>query len=119
MKLRTSVSKLILSKAPKQSTLRRTGYSDFTSDINKKAANFKLTIDLRGKRADEALSILQKYVDEAILLSMKEISILHGKGYGILRDVIREYLQSIEEIQKFGDAPIEMGGGGITRVYFK
>ncbi len=119
VKLRTSVSKLILSKAPKQSTLRRKSYSDFTSDINKKAANFKLTIDLRGKRADEALSILQKYVDEAILLSMKEISILHGKGYGILRDVIREYLQSIDEIQKFGDAPIEMGGGGITRVYFK
>ena len=50
---------------------------------------------------------------------MKEVSILHGKGYGILRDIIREYLQSLEEIQKFGDAPIEMGGTGITRVYLK
>jgi len=50
---------------------------------------------------------------------MKEVSILHGKGFGILRDIIREYLQSIDEIQKFGDAPIEYGGSGITRVYFK
>ena len=119
VRLRTSVSKLIASKEPPQKFVKRKGYNEFTSDINTKAANFKLTIDLRGKRADEALSMLQKYVDEAILLSMKEISILHGKGYGILRDVIREYLQSIDEVQKFGDAPLEMGGGGITRVYFK
>jgi len=89
------------------------------SEINEKTANFKLTIDLRGKRADEAMSMLQKYIDEAILLNMNEVSILHGKGYGILRDIIREYLQSIDEIQKFTDAPIEHGGSGITRVYFK
>ena len=63
--------------------------------------------------------MLQKYIDEAILLNMKEVSILHGKGFGILRDIIREYLQSIDEIQKFMDAPIEHGGSGITRVYFK
>ncbi len=49
---------------------------------------------------------------------MKEISILHGKGYGILREIIREYLQSVDEINHYGDAPLEMGGSGITRVSF-
>ena len=118
VKLKTSVSKLVKTIAPKQKPIRRTGYNDIVSDLNQKAANFQLSIDLRGKRADEAMSLLQKYIDEAILLNMKEIIILHGKGYGILREIIREYLQSIDEITHFGDAPIDMGGSGITRVYF-
>ncbi|NQU33792.1 MAG: Smr/MutS family protein, partial [Bacteroidetes bacterium] len=92
VKLKTSVSKLVKTIAPKQKIVRRTGYNDIVSDLNQKAANFQLSIDLRGKRADEAMSLLQKYIDEAILLNMKEISILHGKGYGILREIIREYL---------------------------
>lgn len=89
------------------------------NEINEKAANFSLSVDLRGKRVDEAMPILQKYVDEAILLSMSEISILHGKGDGILRPIIREYLQTIEEIKHFGDASLDMGGAGITKVYFR
>ena len=119
IKLKTSVSKLIKSGAPKQKAIKRKGYNDIVSEINEKTIHFKLSIDLRGKRADEAMSMLQKYIDEAILLNMKEVSILHGKGFGMLRDIIREYLQSIDEIQKFGDAPIEYGGSGITRVYLK
>ena len=119
IKLKTSVSKLIISRAPKQKVAKRKGFNDIISEINEKTIHFKLSIDLRGKRADEALSMLQKYIDEAILLNMKEVSILHGKGFGILRDIIREYLQSVDEIQKFMDAPIEHGGSGITRVYFK
>lgn len=118
VKLKTSVSKLVKTIAPKQKIVRRTGYNDIVSDLNQKAANFQLSIDLRGKRADEAMSLLQKYIDEAILLNMKEISILHGKGYGILREIIREYLQSVDEINHFSDAPLEMGGSGITRVSF-
>ncbi len=118
VKIKTKVSKLIKSVAPKFNIVKRKGYNDIVSDINEKMVNFKLTIDLRGKRADEALSMLQKYIDEAILLNMKEISILHGKGYGILREIIRKYLKSVDEIKTFGDAPIEFGGSGITRVYF-
>ncbi len=116
---KTSTSKLVATPQPKQKNVRKKGYSDIVSDINLKAANFQLQIDLRGKRAEEAMSMLQKYIDEAILLNIKEISILHGKGYGILREIIREYLHSVDEIQKFGDAPIDMGGAGITRVYFR
>ena len=117
IKIKTTVKKLIKSKAPARKAIRRKGFNDIINDINTKTANFKLSIDLRGKRADEALSDLQKYIDEAILLNMHEVSILHGKGFGILREIIREYLQSVDEIIKFGDAPIDMGGSGITRVY--
>lgn len=118
VKLTTSIGKLQRSKQPKEQNTRRKPYSDIVNNINEKAANFNLKLDLRGKRADEALSDLKRYIDEAILLNQKEVSILHGKGYGILRQLIREYLQSVDEIRNFGDAPLNMGGSGITRVYF-
>ena len=117
IKIKTSLKKLLKSSAPKRKAIRRKGYNDIINDLNNKTANFKLSIDLRGKRADEALSDLQKYIDEAILLNIHEVSILHGKGFGILRELIREYLQSVDEVIKFGDAPLNMGGAGITRVY--
>jgi len=121
VRLRTSASKLEKSNSkPKNSAVTfKSSKQGIIHDINKKAANFNLSIDLRGKRADEAMSILKKYIDDAILLNIKEVSILHGKGYGILRDIIREYLQSVEEVHRFGDAPLDMGGSGITRVSFK
>lgn len=117
VKVNTKLSKIEKSLPPAK-RIRRKGYLDITNDLNQKAANFQLSLDLRGKRADEAMSLLHRYIDEAILLNIKEVSILHGKGYGILREVIREYLQSVEEIRQFGDAPIQYGGAGITRIYF-
>ncbi len=120
VKLRTSLDKLVWAKAPKKTAkIRSSAFSGISRDINEKANHFSLSIDLRGKRAEEALSILGKYIDDAIMLSMKEVSILHGKGFGILREIIREYLQSVPEIQKFNDAPLDQGGAGITRVVFK
>jgi DNA mismatch repair protein MutS2 len=121
VKLKTTLAKLVkTNQRPNyKSTFRsRRNRQNIMSEINEKAANFSLTVDLRGKRAEEALSILQKYVDEAILLSMHDISILHGKGDGILRPLIRDYLKTIEEIKDFGDAPLDMGGAGITKVHF-
>ena len=102
-----------VTKSPKVS------HSGVMREINQKAAHFELTLDLRGKRADEAMALLTRYIDDALLLGIKEVSILHGKGYGILREIIREYLQSVKEIERFGDAPVELGGAGITRVFFK
>jgi len=91
-------------------------YSDITKEINEKAVKFNPSIDLRGKRAIEALDILKTYIDDAILLSVKEVSILHGKGDGILRNVLREYLQTVDEVEQISDAHVERGGQGITIV---
>lgn len=81
-----------------------------------RSGTFKATIDLRGKRADEALSETEKFIDDAILLSVKELRILHGKGNGILRQLIRKQLSSNSYISKFYDEKIEFGGDGITVV---
>jgi len=119
IRLKVSTDKLLkTNKKPKISTAQRS-YSGIMQEINKKAEQFELTLDLRGKRADEAMELLIRYIDDALLLSIKEVSVLHGKGYGILREIIRGYLQSVKEIERFGDAPVELGGAGITKIRFR
>ncbi len=119
IKLRISLDKLKKSLKMLQFIYNPRNSASIINELNQKAARFELSIDLRGKRSEEALYLLQKYIDEALLLSMKEVSILHGKGYGILRDNIREYLRSVDEVKHFEDAPLNLGGTGITRVYFR
>lgn len=119
IRLRTSPDKLRkVSRAEARKTQRR-WQSGIAEDLSEKAEHFDLTLDVRGKRAEEALDIVDKYLDEAKLLSIKEVSILHGKGNGILRKLIREKLSHIHEVERFCDASLETGGTGITRVYFR
>lgn len=119
IKLRTSPDKLRkVSRAEGRKTMRK-WQAGIADDLSEKAEHFELTLDVRGKRAEEALDIVEKYIDEAKLLSIKEVSILHGKGNGILRKLIREYLSHQHEIENFCDASLETGGAGITRVYFR
>jgi DNA mismatch repair protein MutS2 len=120
IKLRTSPDKLRkVSRAEARKTQRRWQAGLIAEELSEKAEHFDLTLDVRGKRAEEALDIVDKYLDEAKLLSIKEVSILHGKGNGILRKLIRERLSHNHEVERFCDASLETGGTGITRVYFK
>jgi len=120
IKLRTSPDKLRkVSHAEARKTQRRWQAGLIADDLSEKAEHFELTLDVRGKRAEEALDIVDKYLDEAKLLSIKEVSILHGKGNGILRKLIREKLSRNHDVERFHDASLETGGAGITRVYFK
>ncbi len=119
IRLKIAADKLLKTNRKPGRFFRKHSYSGIMQDINQKAAQFELTLDLRGKRADEAMEQLTRYIDDALLLGIKEVSILHGKGYGILREIIREYLQSVKEIERFGDAPVELGGAGITKVWFR
>ena len=119
IRLRTSPDKLRkVSRAEARKTQRR-WQNGITEDLSEKAEHFELTLDVRGHRAEEALDIVDKYLDEAKLLSIKEVSILHGKGNGILRKLIREKLSHNHDVERFCDASLETGGTGITRVYFK
>lgn len=88
-------------------------------DLEEKVSRFNITLDIRGQRCEEAVTSVEKYLDEATLLSVKDVSILHGKGNGVLRTVIREYLSHHKEVSSFCDANIETGGTGITRVKLK
>lgn len=79
----------------------------------------QFSIDLRGYKANEALEKLAKFIDTAIISDTKNLSILHGTGDGILRNVIRNFLSTLKEIESFGDEDIRFGGQGITIVKLK
>ena len=94
-------------------------FQSIYDDINEKRKTFNPTLDLRGQRGDEALANLQHFLDDAQLLSEKELRVLHGKGYGILKQMIREYLQGNRDVQSFRSEKLELGGDGITVVKLK
>ncbi len=85
-------------------------------EMNEKRAHFNPTLDLRGHRAEEALDMLHHFLDEALLLSEKEVRILHGKGYGILMQVIHQELKGMREVRTFHPEKVELGGVGVTIV---
>ena len=95
-------------------TLKSPASKKTNFDLMEKRLNFKSEIDIRGKRSNEALSLVMEFVEQAIVLGITQIQILHGKGDGILRSQIRTYLKTVNVIQSFSDAPVEMGGAGIT-----
>jgi len=79
-----------------------------------KKLNFKQDIDVRGMRGDEALQAVTYFIDDAILVGMSRVRILHGTGTGILRTLIR--LQTVPGVSHFADEHIQFGGAGITVV---
>ena len=85
-------------------------------EMSTRRNNFKSNVDLRGMRADEALEMVRDLVDEAIMLSISDLRILHGKGNGILKQLIRDYLKTVDLVKSFGDEREELGGAGITIV---
>lgn len=122
VRLRTTADKLRkISRSQARKAQQNPSYlrKSIMNDINEKAQKFNLTLDVRGQRGDEAVDNVAKYIDEANLLSIKEVSILHGKGNGILRKLIREFLSKQSCIQNFSDASLETGGAGITRITLK
>jgi DNA mismatch repair protein MutS2 len=85
-------------------------------NVGERRARFRPDIDLRGMRADEAMEKVVDFIDEAIMVSAGELRILHGKGNGILRQLIREYLHTVDLVEWYGDEHVERGGAGITVV---
>ena len=85
-----------------------------TIDTHRKA--FKQELDVRGMRGDEALNAVQYYIDDAILMGVSQVRILHGKGNGILRQLIRDYLASVPNVVQYRDEHVQFGGAGITVV---
>lgn len=88
-------------------------------DINEKAAEFNPQIDIKGLRAEEALRKLRHYLDDAVLLGVKQVKILHGKGDGILREAVRDLLQAVPEVNRYRDEHPDRGGAGATIVDFR
>ena len=84
--------------------------------IDESKLNFKQDIDVRGMRGDEALNAVTYFIDDAILLGMPRVRILHGTGTGILRQLIRQYLSTVPNVSHYADEHVQFGGAGITVV---
>ncbi len=91
-------------------------FSAVADEISHKKLHFKPDIDLRGKRAEEALQLVEKLIDEAIMCEVNELRILHGTGHGILRKILRDYLNTQQIVKRCRDEQIQFGGAGITIV---
>ena len=89
------------------------------SSISERKLNFKTEIDIRGARLNDALEQVTRYVDDAIMLSIGSVRIIHGKGTGVLRDEIQKLLRTIPGVASAKDEHIQFGGSGVTVVTFE
>ena len=84
--------------------------------IDSKKLNFKQDLDVRGMRGEEALNAVMYFIDDATLVGMSRVRILHGTGTGILRQLIRQYLATVPAVTSYKDEHVQFGGAGITVV---
>lgn len=106
-----------LSKSALDSRSSTTYMSQNTrSEINSRKLAFKPDIDVRGMRGEEAVQTVLHFIDDATLIGMSRVRILHGTGNGILRNLIRQYLKTIPAVTNYQDEHIQLGGHGITVV---
>ena len=94
----------------------RQGSLQQSYELNQRRLQFKPGLDVRGMRAEEAVSRVAAFIDEAVMVGVFEVKILHGKGNGILRNVVREYLQTVDVVTSIRDEHVDFGGAGITVV---
>ncbi len=109
---KNKVQKVTRKEVPKEV---RKSFSSHTNDY----ANFSPEIDVRGKRGDEAVYEIEKMLDRALMMGLNNLKILHGKGDGILRKLIREYLKKYDAVDRIEDEHADRGGDGITYVFLK
>ena len=113
-------SKQQISKQEERNTNIVGAYGNASKDtrnvIDNRKLNFKQDIDVRGMRGDEAINAVTYFIDDAILVGVSRVRILHGTGTGILRQLIRQYLATIPNVSHFRDEHVQFGGAGITVV---
>ena len=118
IKTNVKIDRLEHTDAPIQKANTASSFvSSQTQDhVYEKKLDFKQDIDVRGMRGDEAIQAVTYFIDDAILLGISRVRILHGTGNGILRTLIRQYLAGISGVAHFQDEHVQFGGAGITVV---
>lgn len=119
IKTTVKLERLERAEAPRTSnTMQSSSFvSTQTQDnVYEKKLQFKQDIDVRGMRGDEAIQAVTYFIDDAILLGISRVRILHGTGNGILRTLIRDYLRTVPGVSHFQDEHVQFGGAGITVV---
>ena len=90
-----------------------------TDEVRQRKLTFSSEIDVRGMRGDEAIQAVMYFIDDAIMVGVASVNILHGTGTGALRQMIRQYLGTVNGVRTFHDEHINFGGSGITVVEFE
>lgn len=118
IKTNVKLDRLERTEAPVQKAIAKSTFvSSETQDrVYEKKLSFKQDIDVRGMRGDEAIQAVTYFIDDAILLGISRVRILHGTGNGILRTLIRDYLSGVPGVSHFQDEHVQFGGAGITVV---
>ena len=120
MRTKMRADRLEHADAPKQDSARYTPAANASRStreaIDQRKLNFRQDLDVRGMRGDEALNAVTYFIDDAILVGMSRVRILHGTGSGILRQLIRQYLATVPNVTAFRDEHVQFGGAGITVV---
>ena len=93
--------------------------SSYSGSISEAISSFSAELDLRGRRGEDALQEVEKYLDRSVMMGFPFIKIIHGKGDGILRKMIREYLKKYSQVTRVEDEHPDRGGDGISYVYLK
>ncbi len=121
MQVVIDMSRLAITEAPEKKVLQDAAYMSRSTRIavDERKSNFKPDIDVRGMRGEEALRTVMAFVDDAQLLGVARIRILHGTGTGALREVIRQYLRTVPGNVSYHDERVQFGGSGITVVDMK
>ena len=105
-----------ITRAELKKSLRSAPVPDADPAIYLRKLNFKPEIDIRGVRGEEAINRVRDLIDNALMVQHRNLRILHGKGNGILRQLVRDYLATVDVVKSFRDEHIELGGSGITVV---
>lgn len=110
--------------APKEKAAQTVATNTYISrqtlnQMHQTQLNFSPEIDIRGMRGEEALQTITRYIDDAILVGAARVRILHGTGSGYLRQIIRQYLNTVSQVQRAHDEHVQFGGAGITVVEFR
>jgi len=118
--LRSVVKRNRVQKISNRQVKKLVQRTSFTNSLSDAVANFRAELDLRGMRGEVALQELENYMDKAVMLGFPSIKIIHGKGDGILRKLIRTHLkQYYKQVDRMEDEHLDRGGDGITYVYMK
>lgn len=115
----SNISRVSANEARKEQRKRGRSGLALTLDYSERRMNFKSEIDIRGMRAEEAIPLVQNFIDEAVMFEVSKLRILHGKGFGILKEMIRNFLRSEPMVASFRDEHVQFGGAGITIVELK
>ena len=106
-------------KSAVKETVRPVSAVKVDSSINERKLNFSTELDVRGERLNDAIEKVTRYVDDAIMLNISNVRIIHGKGTGVLRDELQKYLRTMPGVASVRDEHIQFGGTGVTIVNFE